>query len=225
VGRRLDEDGWAASVGTLAISVLAIVLASLVSLVLCLPAARNFATPQPFAPSAAAPTAWRRWSWRLLFGATRLALILLRSLPEYVLAFLIMAMLDSPAWPAVLALAIHNAGILGRLHAETVENVERKPLVALRSLGAGRTQLAAVGIFPAILPRFLLYFFYRWETCVREATVLGILGLASLGFLIDEAKVAFRYDDMVLYILLGAAIVMLGDFVSAIARLLVRRAS
>ena len=55
-------------------------------------------------------------------------------MPEYILAYLIMSMLGSPAWPAVLALAIHNTGILGRLHAETIENVERRPLAALRAL-------------------------------------------------------------------------------------------
>jgi len=92
-------------------------------------------------------------------------------------------------------------------------------------LGAGRARIAAVGIWPAIMPRFLLYFFYRWETCVREATVLGILGLASLGWLIDEAKTAFKYDEMAFFILLGVALVLGGDMVSAVCRRLVRRAS
>jgi phosphonate transport system permease protein len=224
-GRLLTGGGIDAAIATLAISVLAIVLAAIGGLLLALPAARNWATPQPFAPTGRAPSAWHRAAWRVVVGGTRFMLILLRSLPEFVLAFLIMSMIGSPAWPAVLALAIHNMGILGRLDAETIENVERRPLVALRGLGASRLHLATVGIFPAILPRVLLYFFYRWETCVREATVLGILGLASLGFLIDEAQVRFRYDEMVLYILLGVAIVLLGDLVSAVARRLVRRAS
>jgi phosphonate transport system permease protein len=75
------------------------------------------------------------------------------------------------------------------------------------------------------MPRFLLYFFYRWETCVREATVLGILGLASLGWLIDEAQMAFKYDEMVFFILLGVLLVLGGDLISAVCRRLVRRAS
>ena len=76
-----------------------------------------------------------------------------------------------------------------------------------------------------MLPRFLTYFFYRWETCVREATVLGILGMASLGWLIDESKVAFKYDEMLFFIGLGVVIVLLGDLLSAFARGIVRRAS
>ncbi len=220
------EGGTEAAIGTLAISVLAIVLAALGSLVFCWFAARNVATPQPFAPSAAPPGPLARWSWRVVVAGTRLVLIVLRALPEYIIAYLLMSMLGSPAWPAVLALAIHNTGILGRLNAETVENVERKPLVALRALGAGRAKIAVIGIWPAIMPRFLLYFFYRWETCVREATVLGILHLASLGWLIDEARSSGpKYDEMVFYILLGSLLVIGGDLVSAVARRLVRRAS
>ncbi len=225
IGRKLDDGGWAASVNTLAISVLAIVLASLGAFLLSFAAARNFAIPHPFAPAPRTPLPHLHYAWRSVLVLSRGALVLLRSLPEYILAFLILGMLDSVAWPAVLALAIHNAGILGRLNAETIENVEARPLRALRALGASRSQIAVTGIWPAGLPRFLLYFFYRWETCVREATVLGILGLASLGLLIDDAQVAFRYDDMVLFILIGVAIILLGDLLSAIARRIVRRAS
>ena len=226
VSGRDTPGGIESAIGTLAISVLAIVLASLASLVFCGFAARNLATPQPFAAGGAPPTALQRWSWRMVVGGTRAVLIVQRSLPEYILAYLLLAILQSPAWPAVLALAIHNTGILGRLHAETIENVHTRPLSALRALGAGRVKIAAVGIFPAILPRFLTYFFYRWETCVREATVLGLLGMASLGWLIDEAQVSgFKYDEMVFFIGLGVVIVLLGDLVSALARRVVRRAS
>jgi phosphonate transport system permease protein len=226
VSGRETAGGLESARGTLAISVLAIVLASLASLVFCWFAARNVATPQPFAPTGVPPSARHRWAWRIVVGGTRLFLVLARSLPEYVLAFLLLAMLQTAAWPAVLALAIHNSGILGRLNAEIIENVDARPLVALRALGASRTKIALVGIAPAMLPRFLTYFFYRWETCVREATVLGILGMASLGWLIDEAQVSgYKYDEMVFFIGLGVVIVLLGDLISAIARGIVRRAS
>ena len=79
-------------------------------------------------------------------------------------------------------------------------------------------------IVPAGLPRFLLYFFYRWETCVREATVLGMLGMASLGYLILDARAGNRYDEMLFYVLLGVGLVLAGDLVSAAVRRVVRRA-
>lgn len=219
----MEEKGWEAAGRTLAISVAAIVLAGLVALLLCLPAVRNFAHPEPYLPGPRPPERAARWLWRGVVGATRFVLIFLRSLPEYVWAFLLIALLGPSAWPAVLALAIHNTGILGKLGSEVVENLPPKRLAALRGLGARRFQIASVGIFPAILPRFLLFFFYRWETCVREATVLGILGIVSLGFWIQDARARNHYDEMFFLILLGSALVLLGDLLSFVAREAIRR--
>ena len=69
-------------------------------------------------------------------------------------------------------------------------------------------------MFPAVFPRFLLYFYYRWETCVCEATVLGLLGFASLGYWIADARARDRYDEMLLFTLLAAVLVFIGDIVS-----------
>lgn len=224
LGAEMDARGWRAVGQTLAISVLAIVLAWLASLLLCLPAARNLATPRPFLGGGAPTTGARRILWNALYGTTRGMLILMRALPEYVLAFLLVSLLGRSAWPAVLALAIHNLGILGRLNAEVVENLPPRRLAALRGLGATRAQIAITGVAPTALPRWLLYFFYRWETCVREATVLGMLGLAGLGYWLNEADAHDREDLLILYALLGSVLVLIGDLVSAYARRMIRRA-
>jgi phosphonate transport system permease protein len=216
---------WEASLQTLALSVAAIVLAGGAALLLSLPAARNVASPEPFGAPPGMPRPARQRAWRAVVVATRLLLMFFRAIPEYVWAFLLLATLGQQAWPAVLALAVHNAGILGRLGAEVVENVEPAVPRALRELGGTRLQVAAVGVLPLVLPRLLLYFFYRWETCVREATVLGLLGFTSLGYWIADARARDRYDEMMLYILLGAALVLAGDMVSAVTRGFVRRAA
>lgn len=221
----LNERGYVAVLSTLAISLLSIVLAAGASLVLALPAARTFATAEPFAPTGRRPGWTSVWFWRSVVAGTRLLLIGLRAVPEYLWAFLLVAIFGPIAWPAVLALALHNVGILGRLNAETVDNVESATLRALRGLGAKRSQIALVGLLPAVLPRLLMYFFYRWETCVREATVLGMLGVVSLGYWIDDARTRGQHDTMVFFILLGAAIVIVGDLASAVARRLVRSAT
>lgn len=216
--------GATATLATLAISVAAMAGAAFWAGVLGLPAARNFARPKPFLDGGRAPSRASVGGWRAVLTVTRGLLVFLRSIPEYVWAFLLLALLGPTAWPLVLALMIHNTGILGKLTAEVVENVDPKAPAALRALGAGRLQIAAGGLFPIVLPRFLLYFFYRWETCVREATVLGMLGLSSLGFLIVEARARNRYDELFFFILLSAGLVLAGDLVSALVRRIVRRA-
>jgi len=220
-GEVMAEKGLEGAAATLAISVVAIFLAAVAGLLVSVGATRTLAAADPYIPGST-PQRMLEVFFGGIVAATRVFLIFLRAIPEYVWAFLLIAVFGPTAWPVIIALAIHNAGILGKLDAEVVENLPPHPFAALRGVGAGRRQLAAFGLFPAALPRFLLFLFYRWETCVREATVLGMLGVASLGFWIQDARARFLYDEMFLLILLGSAIVMAGDLVSAIARKLIR---
>ncbi len=220
----LDDKGAAAAAKTLAISLVAISIAGSIALVLSFPAARTFARPDAWSRSSPASRPSNRIAWTSLYLSTRAALIALRAMPEYVWAFLLLAALGPTPWVAILALALHNIGTLGRLGAETVENAEPRVFETLRAVGADRTQVVAFGLWPQLLPRFLLFYFYRWETCVREATVLGMLGIASLGFWIDDARARGHTDELVFWVLLGSAIVLVGDATSALARWAVRRA-
>lgn len=223
---RLTGAGGLHALGTtLAISVAAIVLAGALGGMAALFAARNLVMPNALLSGP------RRASWAARTAAATLlvgvrgALIFVRSVPEYIWAFLLIQMFGYTAWPAVLALALHNAGILGKLFAETVEDMEPSRAAALAGLGATRAQITAAAIVPDVLPRCLLYFFYRWETCVREATVLGMLGVLSLGTLVRDARASNFYDEMFFFVMLGAALVMVGDLVSAAARATIRNAA
>lgn len=210
---------------TLAMSIAAIVLAGAMGCIASITAARNLTGSAGFVDAPAPPSSWvRLGAWMRIVGARGL-LIFLRAIPEYVWAFLLIKIFGFSAWPAVAALALHNAGILGKLGAETIEDIEPEQASALTALGATRAQTLATAIAPQVLPRFLLYFFYRWETCVREAAVLGMLGIVSLGSLVRDARAANFYDEMVFYVMLASALVLLGDLVSAVVRTALRRAS
>jgi phosphonate transport system permease protein len=221
----LADRGLTAAGVTLAISVLAIALAGIGAALLCLPAARNFAAPEPFTASLRALPLARRAFWKSMNLVSRSLLVFARAVPEYIWAFLLLIALGPTAWPAVLALAIHNAGILGKLASEVIEDLDHAPLSALLATGASRSQIAVTAIAPLVFNRTLLLFFYRWETCVRDATILGLLGIVSLGYWIQDARARNHYDEMFLLILIGAALVIISDVVSVIARESVRRSS
>jgi phosphonate transport system permease protein len=113
----------------------------------------------------------------------------------------------------VLALAIHNFGILGRLWGEVIENTDDDSATHLYGSGLSRTSVYATSILPRSLNRFLIYFFYRWETCIKDATVLGMLGLLTLGKLIMLSK-GFFWDRMLFYVLLGSCFILVMDLSS-----------
>ena len=148
----------------------------------------------------------------------RVFFLVIRSVPEYILAFLLMGMFGVTPWPLILALAIHNGGILGRLWGEALENSSERAGQVLVAQGGGRGAALLGGLLPDSFNRMLLFFFYRWESCLREATILGVLGVVSLGYLIEGAKARLFYDEVLFYILLGAALVVLGDILSVAVR-------
>lgn len=209
---RIGERYLSAAAATLAVAVAAAILAALFGALLSPITAR----------SVVGTTSSAR---RSLSKITRFGCLLLRAVPEYMLAFLLGALLPSAAWACVLALAIHNGGILGRLYGETIENADQRAARAWFQSGAPRTTSTVGALFPAVLPRFLTYFFYRLETCVRESTVLGMLGFVSLGHWIVQARAAGHYDDMLLAFAMGAFIVLTADLASWLARRAVRDAS
>jgi phosphonate transport system permease protein len=212
-----------ATATTLWIAILAASLAGAIGLLAAPLSARNLMRKDPL--RSAFPESKRiQLSWLgAICQSVRILQALLRAIPEYIWAFLLLALLGTGAWPAVLALAIHNAGILGRLGGDTVENLSRPTWRGTLQLGANRRQFAISTAFAEGLPRYLLYLFYRWETCIREATVLGMLGIATLGYWIDDARVRQRYDEMIVLILCGGALVLAGDFLSYLARRWIRQ--
>lgn len=214
------DRGAAATLSTLWLALAAIVLAAGFGTLISPLAARTLATPQPYLLE----DRTRRGPWMLVSGGSRLVCASMRAMPEYVLAFFLVNLLPFTAWPAVLALALHNGGILGRLYGDTIENLDPQPLRAWSMLGGQRAALASLAAIPSAVPRYLLYFFYRFETCVREATVLGMLGVASLGSEVVEVQASHFYDELILLIAFGVGIVLLGDLASHLARGWIRRA-
>ena len=149
---------------------------------------------------------------------TKTILLVTRSMPEFLLAYLLLQILGSTAWPLIVGLALHNYGIIGRLGGEILDNSDPSNAKIIIAHGGNTNQLYLFTLLPSVFNRLILYFFYRWETCIRDATVMGMLGISSLGFLIDDASARDNRDEMFFYILLGACLVMIGDIVSDIIR-------
>ncbi len=161
---------------------------------------------------------------RTTYYITKSVLMVTRSMPEYLMAYLLLQILGPTAWPLILGLALHNYGIIGRLGGEIIDNADGNNAKVVIAQGGNTNQLYLFTLLPRVFNRFILYFFYRWETCIRDATVMGMLGISSLGFLIVDSSARDNGDEMFFYILLGACLVMIGDIVSDIIRAKLRAA-
>ncbi len=153
-----------ATLETLAMSVVGTLLAVVLGLLLALPAARTHAGDAA--------------RWR---GPTRLVLNALRSVPELMWAALLLIAAGLGPMAGTLALALHTAGVLGRLFAEAIENAPEGPAFALRVRGVGEGRVLLNATLPQLLPQLLSYTLYRWENNIRAAAVLGVVGAGGLG--------------------------------------------
>lgn len=141
-------------------------------------------------------------------------LILLRTLPEYLLAFLGLLIFGPSMVPAILALGIHNGAIIGHLVGRHTDE-----LTLRADIGTG-LNLYFYEVLPRIYRQFLAFLFYRWEVILRETAILGILGITTLGFYVDSAFEEFRFDRAMVLILASA---MLNISVDQFARWLRQR--
>jgi phosphonate transport system permease protein len=137
-----------------------------------------------------------------LIGQTagRVLLVVVRSTPEYMLAYVLLQVLGPSMLPAIIALAVHNGGIIGYLLGRHADGLEQR-----RDAPTG-VDLYAYEAVPRLYGQFLAYLLYRWEIMVRESAIFGILGVGTLGFHIDGAISELRFDVAV--VLIGATVVL-----------------
>jgi phosphonate transport system permease protein len=156
-------------------------------------------------------------------GTMRLVLNALRSVPELVWAALLLIAAGLGPFAGTLALAIHTAGVLGRLFAEAIENAPPGPGDALRAQGVGPVRVFLYATLPQVLPQLMSYTLYRWENNIRAAAVLGVVGAGGLGQLLQFHMGLFHMGKTATILGAMIALVLLVDACSFTARRLLTR--
>lgn len=159
---------------------------------------------------------------RALVAVIRGLYLLTRAVPELVWALIIVFIFSPGILAGAIALAIHNFGVLGRLGAEIVEDIDPAPVESLKSSGAGRVQLLFYGVLPQVLPQFVTFLLYRWEVIIRTSVVVGLVAAAGLGYQFRLDLAFFRYTDVALLLIVYVLLVWSADLVSIGLRKLAR---
>ncbi len=153
----------------------------------------------------------------LFFGKTvrwpsHLFLVVMRSLPELMLAFVIVIMIGPSMLPAIIALSLHNGAIIAHLLGQSSRTLK------LRADAPSAMNLYSYEVTPRLYRPFLAFLFYRWEVILRESAILGILGIHTLGFYVDSAFEELRFDRAFFLILICAVLNILVDACSRAIR-------
>jgi phosphonate transport system permease protein len=160
------------------------------------------------------PIVSRRFLGRVGHYLGRGMLVVVRSTPEYMLAYLLLQLLGPSMLPAIIALSLHNGAIIGYLLGRQADQL------ALRVDAPKGANLYFYQTTPTLYGQFLAYLLYRWELILRESAIFGILGIKTLGYYVDAAISELRLDTAALLLVGVAALTMSVD---AFSRYLRRR--
>jgi phosphonate transport system permease protein len=134
--------------------------------------------------------------------------LILRSLPEYLLAFVFMMLLGPSMLPAIIALALHNSGLMVFLMSRQADSIS-VPLTY-----KPRIDQYSYLVLPAIYPHFMGLLFYRFEVIIRETAILGMLGVMTLGFYVDSNFSEIRFSGALLLLFFTAGLNVVVDYLA-----------
>jgi phosphonate transport system permease protein len=138
--------------------------------------------------------------------------------PDLIWALIFVTAVGLGPFPGVLALSVHSIGMLGKLFAETIEDMDMGPVQALTITGASPVQIVTHAIFPGLLPSLIGISLFRLDENVRSSLVLGFVGAGGLGFLILTAMNLFLYRQVATLLILTYLLVMIVERLSTTIR-------
>ena len=152
-----------ALIETLNIAIVSTLLGGLLAVFLSLGATRNLDVPERLIP------------------VIRRIMDVMRAFPELIIALFLIFVLGASAVPAMIAVAFHTAGALGKLFSEVNENIDVKQTEGLKAAGGSWLQRIRFGVLPQVLPNYMSYLLLRLEINVRASAILGFVGAGGIG--------------------------------------------
>lgn len=135
-----------------------------------------------------------------------------RGFNEFVLALIFVAILGLGPFAGVMALAVHTFGVLGKVFADALETVRQGEIDGVTATGASSTQVLSFAVLPQIMPYVVSQTLLRFESNVRSASVLGLVGAGGIGFLIDAKLKSYNFQEVATMMIMIIVVVSLIDF-------------
>jgi phosphonate transport system permease protein len=139
-----------------------------------------------------------------IYGVTRLFLNANRAIPDIIFALIFVAAVGLGPFGGVLALAVGSMGTMAKMYAESIEAINPQQVLAVRATGARPMQTIVYSVVPQALPMVVSYSLLIFESNVRSATILGLVGAGGVGFELNKYIALFQYEY-----LMGAVVIII----------------
>lgn len=157
----------------------------------------------------------RNVSSRGVSAVFRQLFIVIRAVPELLLAMVLIPVTGLGAWTGTLAIGIHSIGTLGKLSSEVVEGIDAGPVEAVAGVGGNKLAQVRFGIIPQVMPTIMAYWLYRFEINIRASAVLGVVGAGGIGLELVNQLQFNNYARVGTVLFLTIIVVLVIDTISA----------
>jgi len=169
------------------------------------------------------PVAWLGASNITPFGTTsyaigRFLMTMSRSVHEIVWGLIFVSAVGLGALAGILAMAVRSVGFISKTIAEAIEDVDPKPIEAIRAAGGNKFQVLLFAILPQIIPVFVGNMIFEWDINIRRSTILGLVGAGGLGLVLFRQMAMSNNGGIAVVILAVLALIIFGEVVSHYAR-------
>jgi phosphonate transport system permease protein len=154
----------------------------------------------------------------VVYQTSRMILNVIRAIPALVWAIIFVAAMGFGPFAGVIALGIGQVGVLGKLYSEAIEAINPRQVEAVSATGAGVLQVFSFGVLPQALPLMISYTLLDFESNVRSATILGIVGAGGIGFELQASFSQFQFKQVMTILIEIVLLVTLIDQLSAFVR-------
>ena len=190
---------------TFLIAVLGTFIALIISVPVAWFAARNFT---PFFP--------------VTYPLGRFIMTISRSVHEIVWALIFVAAVGLGPFAGIIALGMRSVGFTSKLTAEQIENIDYRPIEAIRAVGGSPMQVFFYATIPQVLPQFIGTAIFQWDINIRRATIIGIVGGGGLGLVFSQKMASYQYTQATACLLAILILVLIGEYTSTRLRTLIQ---
>lgn len=151
----------------------------------------------------------------VVYKSIRVVLSLFRTIPELAIGLIMVSAVGLGAFAGTMALAFTTTTVLVKLVSESIEGIDEGVVEAIKATGANYFQILSFGVVPQVLPSLISFGLYRFETNIRAASVLGLIGAGGMGYLLNNAFRTFAYKEACAIVMILIVLVISVDTISA----------
>lgn len=152
------------------------------------------------------------------YAIGRFLMTMSRSVHEIVWGLIFVSAVGLGSLAGILAMAVRSIGFISKTIAEAIEDVDPKPIEAIRAAGGTRFQILIFAILPQIVPVFVGNMIFEWDINIRRSTILGLVGAGGLGLVLFRQMAMSNYAGVTTVILAILALIVFGEIASHYAR-------